>query len=296
MNRSEDFEAAVIPIRDAAGRRVGDLTIKALSRNLGQGSIKVGSDAEADEKSVLLLEDYEYWFQINVDAAAPFRTDRDDVFIWDPDNRQGHLRPGSHVGLLPVTIYAGSNELGAAEIEVRSRKLNYESDYQWMLRDVAETSAELMLERFAATKRAFVPSTPTGFPSAYGQFEFLKSIASRDALGAALEQVQNRPHHTWDLEPELKPARHGVAAGRIRLLDLLRPGPRVPWPTGPSRLQSLPAVLEVDRPHATFDTLPIGLSSLRCIGGEPRSPASSAFAGRARKDRHAIGLCGRRTR
>lgn len=252
----ESSEEAVVPIRDAAGRRIGNLTIKALSRYLGQGTLKVEPEAEGGAKALLLLEDCEYWFGISVDAPGPFRSDRDDLFIWDPDDKHGHLRPGSHVGLLPITIFAGANEVGAAELEVRSRKLNYEADYQWMLRDVAETSAELILQRFAVTKRAFAPSIPSGFPSAYGQFEFLKSIVSRDALGAALEQVQNRPHHSWELEPELNPATQGAAGGRIRLPDLLRPGPRVPWPAGPSRLRTLPAILRVDRPHATYDTLP----------------------------------------
>ena len=185
------------------------------------------------------------------------RTDRDDIFFWDPVGSTGHLRPGSHVGFLPVTILVGSTAVGIVELEVRSRKLSYLDEYRTMLHDVARASAVLLMERFAVTQHHFKAEELAGYTTPYSRFEFLKSVVSPEQLGAAIEEIQRRPHHTWLQELELAPSAQGVPSGHAHLRDLLTAGPRVPWPASSVRnLHSVPRQLPVRRSHATFDTQP----------------------------------------
>jgi len=244
-------------IHNLEGKHIGELVIETLpARQNNEDALQIVRESPDAEDSILLLEDSEYWYQVKLQTPGPYTSDRNDVFIWDPTRDRGHLRPGSHVGFLPVSIFAGGALAGTAELEVRSRKLGYLDDYRWMLNDIAATSAELLMERFAVAQQYFKAERLSGAGTAYGRFEFLRSIVSSEALGAAWEQVMHRPHHEWVLEPELMSAAGGVPAGGMQLKELFRQGPRVPWPAATTRLTSVPARVHLHRPQATYDTLP----------------------------------------
>lgn len=236
---------------------IGGLAISLLPRRkeLANALVIVGEGAEA-QATVQLLEDCEYWFQVRLDIAGPYYSDRDDILIWDPTQDRGHLRPGSHVGYLPITLFTSSGVLGTAEVEVRSRKLGYLDDYRWMLRDIAHIASGLVMERFAATQQFFKAHDISSVSNAYGSFEFLKSVCSPDALGAALEEVLQRPHHQWVSEPEMMSPALGLARGSAKLSDLLKPGPRLSWTESRLPIQSVPTKVLVTRPQATNDTVP----------------------------------------
>ena len=246
------------PIRSADGTEIGKLIIRSLpSTRSGRETLKVLETDSGTDPTPQLLEDCEYWYRVDLLTPRKCRTDRDDIFIWDPTESTGHLRPGSHVGFLPVAILAGSTTVGTVELEVRSRKLGYLDDYRTMLHDIAATSAVLLMEQFGVTQQRFKAEGIAGYTTPYNRFEFLKSVVSPEALGAAIEEVRRRPHHTWlqDLQPAA--SARGIPSGHSHLRDLLMPGPRVPWPASSvPNLRSVPRNLPVRRSHATYDTLP----------------------------------------
>lgn len=246
------------PIRAEDGTEVGRLVIQPVLSNRGvTGALELGESKPGSDPTIQLLEDCEYWYQVDLQPPSECRTDRDDIFIWDPGGSTGHLRPGSHVGYLPVTILVDSRPVGVVEVEIRSRKLGYVTDYRVMLRDIACASALLVMERFATTQQHFKPRGIAGITTPYSRFEFLKSVVSPEVLGAAIEQIQRRPHRTWRQEQELGAAARGLIGGQSHLRDLLKAGPRVPWPRSPvPGLTSVPRHVPVRRAHATHDTQP----------------------------------------
>src|SRR5262245_60787663 len=96
------------------------------------------------EPLIQLLEESEYRYQINIEGLSPhsWSTDRPELFQPDTvSGRTGRVRTGSYTGWLPVTIFGDGTPAGNISLEVRSRKLNYVNEYQWMMGDLAEELA-----------------------------------------------------------------------------------------------------------------------------------------------------------
>ena len=147
-------------------------------------------DRDVTLEPVQLLEGVQYRYEIVTDQSGPVSTDRPDIFSPDDDSgRAGRAKPGSRTGKLPVRIYAGGIHLGSVFLEVRSRKLNYLTEYRWMLRDVASISAGMVMERFAPTEQMFDVSSANDSEALYQRFAFLKSIVQDETVDAAYRRI-----------------------------------------------------------------------------------------------------------
>ena len=58
-------------------------------------------------------------------------------------------------GIINVVVRSGDQSVGQLELEVRSRKLEYRSEYRWMLRDIADRMTELLMNRFAVRETGY---------------------------------------------------------------------------------------------------------------------------------------------
>src|SRR5690606_17839158 len=129
-------------------------------------------------------EGCEYRYEIQLEPDVPpgnITTDRPEIFRRDKvHGRTGRIRTGLYTGTLPVTLRAGDHLLGSFELEVRARKLDYLSHYRWMLRDLADVFAEVVMRRFAPTEAYFSPRWDLDAPTLYQRFAFLKSIIEDD--------------------------------------------------------------------------------------------------------------------
>ena len=93
-----------------------------------------GSDASDDDSlaCIQLLEGHEYRYEWESlpDFASTVSTDPEEAFQPDTsDGLKGRLRPGLSTGTLQVLLRSGGATLGQLELEVRSRKLHYLSEY-----------------------------------------------------------------------------------------------------------------------------------------------------------------------
>jgi len=52
-------------------------------------------------------------------------------------------------------VFRDENVVGNFVVEVRARKLGYRSEYQWMLRDLAEYMTEVVMDRFGVAEQRF---------------------------------------------------------------------------------------------------------------------------------------------
>jgi predicted component of viral defense system (DUF524 family) len=214
-------------------------------------------DFKEEQPPIQLLEGYEYlyeWQDLPL-SLGTLVTDPEEAFHPDTaDGRKGRLRPGLGTGTLQVALRSGDTELGKLEVEVRARKLNYRSEYRWMLRDIADQMTELVMDRFAPTATAFTLDETRDAVTLYQRFAFLRALLTSDTFQAALSQIIRRPHVAWEELKETVAAGHPIRAGADIVRQLTKPGARMAWPGGP--IQSLPLNLERRRTEATHDTTP----------------------------------------
>jgi predicted component of viral defense system (DUF524 family) len=249
-----------LPLIGSSGQVVAEMQIALLPGILAAGPsplLQVPVDVESDRSipSVQLLEGAEYRFVLRGDIAPGVLVEPREVFQPDTeDGLTGRVRPGLFTGALKVLLRQSTQTLGEAQVEVRSRKLNYLSEYRWMLSDIAEQMTELVMDRFSASNATFVADETRDAVTLYQRFAFLKSLVSGPVFLTAINQILRRPHVIWEEQVSCVVPGHPMRGGVRLCRALARPGPREAWSTG--ALISLPRKIETQRTEATHDTTP----------------------------------------
>jgi predicted component of viral defense system (DUF524 family) len=255
---------ARIPLIAASGRSVGELVIECLpGQEWWNGSpqlLDLRDDPRRDPVSapVQLLEDCEYAYRFEVDAQGISVEPFEAFNRSDETGRTGRLRPGRHTGTIFVAV-AGTRGVARCELEVRSRKLGYLSEYRWMLQRLAGEATELLMERFAAAgAKAFRPDTAGDPRTLYQRFAFVQALLADASFEGSLQQILRRPHHQYEARVEESHASQGVRADRHLIRALGMPGRRVPLPAGHTvaGLATLPERLTRITHVETRDTVP----------------------------------------
>ncbi|MGF6791717.1 DUF2357 domain-containing protein [Paraburkholderia sp. 35.1] len=207
--------------------------------------------------AVELLEGMEYryaWEDVQADVGNLI-ADPEEVFQPDTaEGKSGRLRPGLATGTVRVALRAGTNTLGHLELEVRSRKLSYLSEYRWMLRDIAERMTELVMDRFAVSDAHFKLDDTRDAVTLYQRFTFLRAMLESENFQGALSEVIGRPHTAWETTSETVRPGAGIRADSCVLRQFAKCGARSAWPGGV--IASVPSHLERKRTEATHDTVP----------------------------------------
>lgn len=256
----------VLPIEDECGVR-GELVIKMLPRSTRRVPQPVAPLIDEREnpgrepslEPVQLLEAEEYLYEIRcAPPAETITTDQEGFFFPDDTSgRRGRLRTGMYTGAVTVTFYCDDHRLGTAAFEVRSRKLDYLSHYRWMLRDIAEGAAELIMQSFAPAEQRFTADETGDASTLYQRFAFLRSIVEDEALEDAITYIAHRPHRMWVDTSEWRCPNQPIPVASTVVRQLTRPGPRVRSGGGAGVISyPLPAKLEVIRTEETLDTEP----------------------------------------
>jgi len=207
--------------------------------------------------AVELLEGMEYrytWEDVRPDIASLI-ADPEEIFQPDTlEGKSGRLRPGLATGTIRVVLRAGASTLGQLELDVRSRKLSYLSEYRWMLRDIAERMTELVMERFAISNARFELDDARDAVTLYQRFTFLRALFESENFQGALHEIIRRTHTAWETNSEMVRPGAGMRADSHMLRQFAKGGPRSAWPGGP--IASIPSRLERKRTVATHDTTP----------------------------------------
>lgn len=177
-------------------------------------------------------------FPVNV---SPFHAAEGDFTI------SGHLG----VAWIRVPGYA------PCEFDVISQKhkLEFETEYSAMVRDIAGKCNQLLLELGSPTTLAFGTDRDAATrPLPLEQFLFLRSQLDAETLPACLEMVRRRPHAVLTTESEWVPLGAGPVTPRF-YGDPLRYG--TDWQTESGRqaaLRSLPGHVMTERKYESLDT------------------------------------------
>src|SRR5712691_3047994 len=204
---------------------------------------------------VRLLEDSEYVYEVfGLGPSGSIQLEPAELFFPDPDlTARGRLRTGSYVGVLPIEV-ASSGTRHRSVVEVQSRKLGYLDEYRWMLRDLNDEAASLVLERFAPTRQRLIDDWTREPRSAYERFIHLQALFADPTFEQAVRYVTSRPYVEWAEQIELRMPSQPMRGGSRLARALTRPGPRVEWPGGAK--PTLPVKIAIDVTVPTVDNVP----------------------------------------
>jgi len=222
--------------------------------------MEASAASEVGMERVQLLESSDYQLRLTgMSAAATVTTSHPDVISLDymasDEERFGRLRTGLRTGLLEVRFYSDGDLVGVASMEVRSRKLDYLSQYRWMLRDIASESIGLLLQDFAASSQRLASDPSVDPVSAYQRLRLLRSLIEDPTLIGAIESIFASPHSEWEASEEPGRFRGRISPSIVRQLAMSTP--RTPWPNSPIEgWESVPARVVREVSVETLDTVP----------------------------------------
>ena len=250
-----------VEISDALGHPIGVFHIYCLPSVKGSSTATLWdnhSDIERDNSTehVQLIESAEYRFSIQIADYEAITTDRPEIVMADDEyGTSGRLRPGLHVGGLPIGFYSTAGYLGHVDLEVRSRKLDYLSEYRWMLRDIANLLAELAIEYFAPTQLSLTLDPAKQSRTLYQQFAFLYAQIKGSVFESTMAQILASPHRQWVSQHEIRQPHGGLRPDRTLLWDIGRSPKRLPYhDPANSWLTSLPSEFLIASNVETVDT------------------------------------------
>jgi predicted component of viral defense system (DUF524 family) len=239
------------PVLDAIGEAIGEIVLSTLPGRRDVLSLS-GSTPRVNESGR-----YRYSLNLKGDPAAVQLEPGAELFSFDTETRlSGRFEPKQHVGAVRLRVTVpGSGAVGTVEVDVAPTKLEYASEYQRMLNDVAEVATEALLQGFAPAALTLEQDAGLRSELLYQQFAFLSArLASREVRDALALIVAN-PHRAWQTETELQSASRPLPGSSTLTRALMRPGRRAVT-NGRLRVVSVPAQLERHRTEASFDSIP----------------------------------------
>lgn len=112
---------------------------------------------------------------------------------------EGRITTGIYVGTLTLRVYdiATKEIFGKIDIEIRSTKSEYETDYRQMLGDIAEYYTDLVLQQGAPVTQKLEIDTQSSAETLYQRFAFVKSLIESDAFSEAIHKIISNPIRKW---------------------------------------------------------------------------------------------------
>lgn len=113
--------------------------------------------------------------------------------------REGTITTGIYVGTLKLCVYdiRTCEDYGFINVEVRSTKSNYESDYRQMLEDIAEYYTDLVLQQGSPISQKLEIKFDSTSNTLYQRFSFIKSIIESETFSEAVQKIISNPIKKW---------------------------------------------------------------------------------------------------
>jgi predicted component of viral defense system (DUF524 family) len=177
------------------------------------------------------------------------------------EQHRGRIDTGIYVGLLTLQLLEveSGNCVAESEVEIRSRKLGYESDYRYMLEDIAERCSELLMELRSPVSQHFEPAETDDAKTLVQRLSFLKSLLGAEDFQNAMHRIITMPNTLWKEEVRTIPVGQSRRIGRREIRQLATGSRRVDLPEEhPLRqqgiLQTLPERIDVRCKQDSVDT------------------------------------------
>ena len=185
--------SARLELVDEFGRRRGSLSIECLPDYESWNGIETltvaGVADDTSGASIQLLEEVSYRYDVGLEGAIRTETlEPRELFSHDPAGlATGRLRAGRATGTVRPTVTTSEGERFTCEFEVRSRKLNYETEYRRMMARLADEAAEIVQSSFAPSSfGGFDPDLIDDARTLYQRFAFIQALLDSEPFAEAV--------------------------------------------------------------------------------------------------------------
>lgn len=227
------------------------------------GLLEELSKSEAEEQGVSPWQLYECSrYEYELPEKCTFNADTDPII--QQSQRKGHqnegqIRTGSYVGRVRRQVYDFDGmAVGEVEFEVRSKKLDYIAQYQYMLKGIAEKCDELLMLQSSPVLQTFDVDKDENSKTLYERFTFLKAILDNDDFVSAVQRICVNPMESLTTVREELPVSRSRRVGRSVMRQLVSSRDRVELDLDDSLraygITSLPRRLEYESRELTKDT------------------------------------------
>jgi len=119
-------------------------------------------------------------------------------------NDLGRISPNIFVGTLPIDIVSNDSKeiVGEIQLEVRSTKTDYRSDYRFMLEEITEHCTELLMQLNAPVQQTYEVDFGRDSITDYQRFAFVNSIMNSDIFHGAMQKILSSPSTKWSSDTE----------------------------------------------------------------------------------------------
>lgn len=251
---------ASLAFQDEDGRWLTELRIAARETDIDAIRVLTVSEAiEYGEEAIQLVEGCAYQYEVD---GGEFELEQipgivQRFMVGAVDHDRGTLTPGLYVGSLQLHLLRHGKRVGSARVEVRSRKLDFRSDYRRMLDDIANLSLDLLLSMFSPSSVDVDFDLTKDSEALQQQFFFLRSLIDSSDFRAAIQQILNQPHSRLVATNEERLASRPVSGGSDigRQIASRYPRERLD-PSHPlsSSLPTIPRYLQSSAVVETYDT------------------------------------------
>lgn len=216
--------------------------------------------ARADAPCIFLEESRRYEYKLDSDAYSlkeiPGIITHSSLMH---ANEEGLIEPGNYVGLLKLELSDKSTEAKVDEIylEVRSRKLAYDSEYRVMLEDIANRCADFLLQIESPAQQYFKPENVVKEATLAQRLYFLKSLLGGEDFQQAIQRIVAMPNTRWREEFRPVSVHQSCRIGRYEVRQVASAWRRMNVPVGhPLRelMHTMPVQIEVRDKRDTVDT------------------------------------------
>lgn len=209
-----------LPIRDESGAALATLRIVPVQsdeRSAPAPLVRVSEDEakEFGENEVQLLEGERYEYELthsnhtDLQLASSLLLRRTKLRSSTATDA-GTIETGDYCGALHLTLVVGDSDVpvGATYVEVRSRKLDYRSEYRGMLDALSERLSALVLDARSSVKATLRSNLarPLSPGALQVQLELLREAIEGSAFHAAIERITRFTHERMAEMIEVRPA------------------------------------------------------------------------------------------
>ncbi|KAA2240055.1 DUF2357 domain-containing protein [Chitinophaga agrisoli] len=139
---------------------------------------------------------YEYAVTAGYDLAGDNRIVRSSSLR----KSAGSIHPNIYVGTLTIDVMdlSRKEKCGEIQLEVRSIKTDYRTDYRYMLEEITEKCTELLMQQHAPIHQYFTIDFNKDALTLYQRFSFIKSILDTDEFNDAVHRILLSPVTNWE--------------------------------------------------------------------------------------------------
>ena len=173
---------------------------------------------------------------------------------------EGRITTGIYVGTLTLTVFniETKDVFGKVDIEIRSTKSEYETDYKQMLEDIAKYYTDLVLQQGAPVTQRLEIDANSSAETLYQRFAFVKSLIESDTFSEAIHKIISNPIRKWT-DSNIQRKIDGLKRlTRKNIREIVSSNDRMNLPEGyrrgmPAHLTSIPRTIEVEYKKDTIN-------------------------------------------